>query len=254
MDWQKWTKGLPFKPEVVQISVATSIDNYSTAGRLMAVWAWVDENSEDGCNVFGVTSVTVSALLDRISGVTGFSIAMQNAGWLVVHEDHIEFPNGNRHNGETAKKRCKTSERVAKHRAAKCNDNVTPKALPDKIREDKNTNTPLPPVEKPKRGVPYNPNPMFGGALPPSLNTPEFQEAWKQWQEHLRQKGSDLTTLQARGLLGECEAMGASRAIAAILHSIASGSKGSIFEARPEGQPAKKAFVRTPDHVVKGPM
>jgi hypothetical protein len=148
MDWQKWTKTLPFKPEVVQISVATSIDNYSAAGRLMAIWGWVDDNSDDGCNVSGVTPVTVAPLLDRISGVTGFSLAMQNVGWLVVHEDHVEFPNGDRHNGDTAKNRCKTNERVARHRCKggiSRNDNVTPrplqKALPDKIREDKK-NTP----------------------------------------------------------------------------------------------------------------
>jgi hypothetical protein len=87
-------------------------------------------------------------------------------------------------------------------------------------------------VHKPQRGFPYNPNPMFGGALPPSLNTADFQAAWSDWVAHLKEKKNEMTTLQARDALAECVRVGPQKSIEMIRNSIRSGSKGTLWQAK----------------------
>jgi hypothetical protein len=44
---------------------------------------------------------------------------MKSVGWLIGDDMAFSFPNFDRHNGETAKKRAETTKRVKKHRNAK---------------------------------------------------------------------------------------------------------------------------------------
>lgn len=83
-----------------------------TVGKLLKVWRWFDQQTIAG-NAPGVTC----ALLDRISGVTGFAQAMCDVGWLEQSDDGLRLPNFDRHNGKTAKERCLTAKRVANHKA-----------------------------------------------------------------------------------------------------------------------------------------
>src|SRR5690606_11635913 len=118
-----------------------------TVGKLLRVWRWFDQHTEEGnaCNV-------TPALLDRIIGVTGFCEAMANVDWLVITDGGVELPNFDRHNGTTAKRRALTAKRVAKHKSnanAKGEGNApgVSGALPreEKRREEVN-NPPNPPV------------------------------------------------------------------------------------------------------------
>lgn len=135
-EWLKFEKATPDKPEVFAIAATMGIDPDAVVGKLIRVWSWFDTHTIDG-NGRSVTP----ALLDRISGVTGFVSAMASVGWLVISDEGVSLPNFDRHTGETAKGRALTAKRVAKVKArsnAKGNaDSVTP-ALPreEKRREE----------------------------------------------------------------------------------------------------------------------
>ncbi len=136
MAWMKIELELPDKPEVHYIAGVTGLDPDAVVGKLIRIWQWFDKHTEDG-NALGVTF----ALPDRISGVTGFGEAMSLAGWLVQSGSVLTMPKFDRHNGESAKKRALTAERVAKSKQKSNAPSVTealPTALPreEKIRED----------------------------------------------------------------------------------------------------------------------
>lgn len=98
--WIKWEKGLERKPEVVRIARALDIRTTEAAACCMLVWAWADDNTMDGL-VIGMAAADVSTVV----GVPGIGEAMATVGWLVVSESGVQFPNYNRHNGETCKAR-----------------------------------------------------------------------------------------------------------------------------------------------------
>jgi hypothetical protein len=135
-DWIKVDHTLPDKPEVYRIAMALGIPSEMVVGCLLRLWIWADQQTIDGNDV----SVTAE-VLERISGinhvtlkslqcngfVTGdFAKAMQSVGWLEGDEMNYTFPNFNRHNGNTAKTRAVTRNRVVTHRALQSNgENVT---------------------------------------------------------------------------------------------------------------------------------
>jgi len=115
-DWIKFAKATHTKPEVYAIAEALAIEPDAVVGRLLKVWGWFDENTESG-NVASVTSVTLVKLLDEVVGCPGFAEAMQKVGWLAGNS----LPKFERHNGETAKNRALTRERVRQFRASERN-------------------------------------------------------------------------------------------------------------------------------------
>lgn len=137
-DWIKIEHALPDKPEVMEIANALAIDADAVVGKLIRVWTWFDIHTENGN-----ANVTMTALLDRYTGVTGFVTEMQKVGWITESNGVLTINKFERHNGQTAKNRANTNRRVAKLR--KCNDdsvtNVTArtlqKPLPEKRREEK---------------------------------------------------------------------------------------------------------------------
>jgi hypothetical protein len=141
-DWIKFECTTPDKPEIVRMAATLGIDQDAVVGKLMRVWIWADQNSVDG-NALSVTS----AFLDRLTICAGFANAMRDVGWLIGHDGALTFPGFATHNGQTAKARAVTNRRVAKHRIVG-NANVTPaplqKALPEKRREEEDTNPPTP--------------------------------------------------------------------------------------------------------------
>lgn len=144
-NWIKIEHATPDKPEVFQLADELGIDPDAALGKLIRFWMWCD-NQLESCNALTVTNVT----LDRITFTPGFSDALQKVGWMNRNGDVITVPNFDRHNGQTAKTRATTSKRVSKHRDS-CNGasvtNVTVTPLPEKRREEKNIQTPLPPLE-----------------------------------------------------------------------------------------------------------
>ncbi len=140
-DWIKFELATPDKPEVWAIAAALSIDPDAVVGKLLRVWGWFDQQTENG-NAPSVSKM----LLDRLVGVTGFCKAVIDADWM--HDDGVtlSLPHFDRHNGKTAKNRATTAKRVAsfKNKTGKSNatsnDEVTPEPLPkeEKRREDNN--------------------------------------------------------------------------------------------------------------------
>jgi chorismate mutase len=138
-DWIKFELATPDKPEVWAIAAALEIDPDAVVGKLLRVWGWFDQQTEDG-NAPSVSKM----LLDRLVGVTGFCKAVIEADWMQDDGSTLSLPHFDRHNGKTAKNRATTAKRVAsfKNKAAKSNAEgnvqVTPAPLPkeEKRREE----------------------------------------------------------------------------------------------------------------------
>lgn len=119
-DWIKFELATLDKPEVFQIAEVVDCDPDAVVGKLMRVWGWFDQQTEDG-NAPTVTK----KLLDRLAGVIGFADAMADAGWLIENGATISLPHFDRHNGKSAKTRLLGARRVAKHKAGKISGNDT---------------------------------------------------------------------------------------------------------------------------------
>ncbi len=135
-DWIKMRTNLDTNPHVLALSLALGLPEIHIVGALWKVWSWADCHSLDG-NALGVTEVT----LDRFTSVPGFAVALRKVGWLEGRDGALTFPRFAEHNGQTAKTRAETAQRVAKHRNARSVIEVTEKPLPEKRREEK-SNTP----------------------------------------------------------------------------------------------------------------
>ena len=129
-DWIKMRCNLDTDPAVFQMAAALGMDELAVVGRLWKVWAWADQHVAD-CNAVSVTT----NVLDRITTTPGFAEAMRKVGWLEGRDGALSFPHFDRHNGQTAKKRALTKNRVEKARA----DSVTLTALQERYqrREEK---------------------------------------------------------------------------------------------------------------------
>ena len=219
-DWIKFEKATLDKPEVFEMATELSIDPDAVIGKLLRVWNWFDDQSENGN-----ASVTVSALLDRYAGVTGFTQAMETVGWMIVEGDIMHLPNFDRHNGTTAKNRCNTNRRVAKSRSMKRKCNALPvtnvtveplqkplqKPLPEKRREEKsNIKTPLPPEGE-------------AIALP---HGNEFAEAWKSWTQHRKEIKKPLKPTSTKSQLKMLSEMREGDAVRMINYTVTNGWQG----------------------------
>lgn len=102
-------------PAVKAMSRTLKLDVFSVVGRLHEFWAWADQHTDSGAMPF-----TVLDDVDDVVQKRGFAVEMVRVGWLVDHgNDGIEIPKWERHNGESAKKRCMDQERQRAHRLAK---------------------------------------------------------------------------------------------------------------------------------------
>lgn len=257
-DWIKVEHATPDKPEVFQMSAVLGIDPDEVFGKLIRFWVWADQQMEK-CNAEIVTGVTALKLIDRVVRNDGFAQAMVDVGWLTVNDEGMHIPKFDRHNGQTAKNRALTKNRVQKSRA-KCNDpdvtDVTHPSLQDRYqrREEKSLNDPLPPlqgescdrdeaspiptepsattIKKPEpRWVPYEP-----------WMSAELREAFDDWHSHLIEIGYSPRTMQQRTWRMECQ-RNINRAVEVIRFSISKGAKSLLFDSishgRSGGQPQK---------------
>ena len=131
-DWIKMRTHLDTAPRVLQLADLVGVHPLYVVGMLWKLWAWADAHSLDG-NTLGVTDVTLDGFVDR----PGFAAALRKVGWLEGRDGALTFPRFAEHNGQTAKKRAETKERVARHRQGNGNADVTTKVLPEKRREEK---------------------------------------------------------------------------------------------------------------------
>lgn len=119
-DWIKFELTTLDKPEVCQIADLADIDPDAVVGKLMRVWGWFDQQTENG----NAPSVS-KKLLDRLVGVTGFCEHMKSVAWMIETEGVISLPHFDRHNGKTAKNRLLTAKRVANHKASNAKGNAS---------------------------------------------------------------------------------------------------------------------------------
>ncbi|WP_285435597.1 DnaT-like ssDNA-binding domain-containing protein [Pseudomonas sp. fls2-241-R2A-110] len=126
-DWIKFELTTLDKPEVCQIADLADIDPDAVVGKLMRVWGWFDQQTENG----NAPSVS-KKLLDRLVGVIGFCEHMKSVAWMIELNGVISLPHFDRHNGKTAKNRLLTAKRVANHKASigKSNASNVSGALP----------------------------------------------------------------------------------------------------------------------------
>jgi hypothetical protein len=229
MAWIKFETCTSDKPEVWQIAQSLGIDPDAVVGKLLRVWAWFDEQTEDG----NAPSVT-KALLDRNVGVTGFVTSMLQVGWMVEKDGQLSIPNFGRHNGDTAKKRALTAKRVSESRGnskdvtqvkQNCNATSVTGALPreEKIREreeEKKDNT-IPPLSPKGERLKFDASKV---SLP--IQTEAFKEAWNLWCQHRTEIKKPLKPTSCDQQLKQLAEWGEARAIAAIRYTVAKGWQG----------------------------
>jgi len=105
-DWIAWTKGLALKPEVIAIAGRLGLDRRMVACLCMEVWEWADSNTEDGC-----IDAVMHEAIDAATSVPGFGQAMLDVGWLQEDKRGIIFPNWDRWNAKSAKRRLRDATR-----------------------------------------------------------------------------------------------------------------------------------------------
>lgn len=128
--WIKIDHDLPDKEEVDVIATSLKIDHDAVVGKLVRLWIWADRQTHDG------KSIRVSeGFIDRIANCSGFSAALVESGWLVSRNGRFSLPNFDRHNGQTAKNRALTKDRVKRLR----NDAPVTSALPRARAEPEQT-------------------------------------------------------------------------------------------------------------------
>ena len=130
-DWIKFELATLDKPEVIAMAEQLETSSYDVVGRLLRVWGWFDQQSRNGY-AGGVTRDALKKFIDRIAESQGFAATMQKVGWL--SDDGL--PNFDRHNGETAKNRALSKNRMKRLRDA---GGVTTPS-PEKRREEKSNN------------------------------------------------------------------------------------------------------------------
>lgn len=105
-DWIKMRTALANDPAVIAIALDLDKSEFEVVGMLHHLWSWADSQSQDG-HIKRVTEKWI----DRYVHHAGFAKSMVCAGWLVIEDAGITFPNFERHNGESAKKRAEAAER-----------------------------------------------------------------------------------------------------------------------------------------------
>lgn len=121
MPWIKVEHESPDKPEVANVAEALGIDPDDAFGKCVRFWIWCDKQIREGKTI----SVSDSFLDTRVFHRPGFSAALRAVGWL-GSRGNVTPPNFDRHNGQTAKDRALTNDRVKRHRNG---SGVTPSSL-----------------------------------------------------------------------------------------------------------------------------
>jgi hypothetical protein len=223
MAWLKIQHETPEKPEILLLGKILNISQGDAFLACFRFWRWADLNVY-GCNAPSVTL----ALLDSVVGIKNFGEAMVSVGWISQDETGLRIPNFERHNSQSAKKRALTSNRVSQHRAKKCNANVTLGALQKRYQSKSKNKNIIPP-------------------FPPSLKTPEFQQAWEDWIRFRQEKKKPLTPTCVKEQFSFLENLGPVKGIESIRNSIRNGWQG-LFEPDPKN-PKEKPTERDAAYV-----
>ena len=134
-DWIKMRGNLDTDPAVMKMAHTLNKPKLLIVGTLWKVWSWADQHSVSGYDM-DVTTCD----LDELADCPGFAKAMRDAGWLEGRDGALTFPHFDRHNGQTAKNRSLSKDRMAKMRY----DGSVTSPSPEKRRVEKRKSPPTP--------------------------------------------------------------------------------------------------------------
>ena len=112
----KWIKIETHTPDKAEIRQVARLCHCSKADAFLAffrVFVWLDEQTEDGHVDF-----FTAADADDIGGLPGLGNALETVRWIMFSQTGAVVSNWDRHNGESAKKRCLAAERIKRYRQA----------------------------------------------------------------------------------------------------------------------------------------
>ena len=145
----KWIKVETHTPDKAELRQIARLCRCTKADAFLAffrVFVWLDEQTEDG----HVDYFTPDDA-DEIGGLPGLGTALESVRWITFSASGAVVSNWERHNGESAKKRCLAAERIKRYRKnhpeygaddpksgnyrnAQSVTAALPEPLPDKIR------------------------------------------------------------------------------------------------------------------------
>jgi len=215
-------------PSTLIIADELNIPIEHAIGLLHKFWCWADSQLTDG-NAPTVTETRI----DRYIGVTGFTKAIESAGWLVRNGHGITIPNFDNWMSQSAKTRLKTQQRVNKHRVKPCNaPTVTKALLQDSTGQYSKKNPPTP-----LRGDSWQDvSGMLNGS--PLKDSPDFKLAWSAWVAYRKEARKPLTRSTIKSQLKKLAGMGTAKAVASINRSIECGWTG-LFDPDQRSSSAK---------------
>ena len=111
-DWIKIRMSLPTDPAVIGTAARLNLDEDAVLGKLFRLWCWANQQTVTG----KLPDVTLDWIDDYVR-CEGFAEALCQVGWLREKDYGLFIPKFKKHNGESAKKRAKTAQRVEKHRS-----------------------------------------------------------------------------------------------------------------------------------------
>ena len=161
-DWFKMELTTPNKLEIMDLAFTLGVSRHEALGMFTELLSWLNQHCKNG-----ILPLHSTQFIDNMMGNIKFCDALASVGWIIMHEDHLEIVNYDRHNGKNAKRRAETNRRVAKSRMVEqlgnnllslpCNDNVTEKTLqmriPEKRIEEKNREENNSPVLEQQEGL-----------------------------------------------------------------------------------------------------
>jgi hypothetical protein len=110
-EWIKMRHCLRETPEVIRVAIDLNCEEDLVVGKLHRLWSWADQQTADGY-ITGVTETWV----DRYVQMSGFAASLRAAGWLESDAKGMLFPNFDRHNGQSAKRRALDADRKRRSR------------------------------------------------------------------------------------------------------------------------------------------
>ena len=111
----KWIKVETHTPDKTEIRQIARLCQCSKAEAFLAffrVFVWLDEQTENGQVEFFTPDDA-----DEIGGLPGLGHALETVRWITFSPGGAVVANWERHNGESAKKRCLAAERIKRYRA-----------------------------------------------------------------------------------------------------------------------------------------
>jgi hypothetical protein len=111
--WIKVETHTPEKAEIRHIARQCGCTKAEAFLAFFRVFVWLDEQTDDGHVEF-----FTPADADEIAGLKGFGEALQEVRWILFGPTGAVVSNWDRHNGQSAKRRCLDAERKRAVRSA----------------------------------------------------------------------------------------------------------------------------------------